>query len=75
MLPVLQRLGDAYVFSLPCVVSRCNTFPRDCECTVSQQLQETFEYPTIEEDGFLHGLLVRITLLAADSDVCLDGLI
>jgi len=29
-----------------------------------------------EEDGFLYGLLVRITLLAADFDVCFgNGLI
>jgi len=39
-----------------------------CECTFSQQLQETFEYSKTEEDGFLNGLLVRITLLAADYD-------
>jgi len=46
--------------------------PGDCECTLCQQLQETFEYSTTEEDGFLYKLLVRITLLAADSDVCLE---
>jgi len=52
--------------------------PGDCECTVCQQLQETLEYSTTEEDGFLYGLLVRITLLAADFDVRLmfgNGLI
>jgi len=32
------------------------------------QLRGTFEYSKTEEDGFLYGLLVRITLLAADSD-------
>jgi len=45
-------------------------YPRNAQ-VFSQQLQETLEYFTTE-DGFLHGVLVRITLLAADCDVCLE---
>jgi len=46
-------------------------FPRDCECTVSQQLQETFEYCTTKGDGFLHGLLVRTAWLL--TLICMFG--
>jgi len=41
------------------------SIPGHCECTFSQQLQETSEYSKTEEDGFLYGLLVRITLFGS----------
>jgi len=38
---------------------------RNSRCTVSECFQETLGISATEEDGLLHGLLVRTTLLAA----------
>jgi len=65
-----------YFFSL-CIVSRWNNLtqivsaPSDLQSTVFQETLGIMD-STTGENGFLYGLLVRITLLAADSGLCLE---
>ena len=48
-----------------CYQPRQQSVSRNSRCTISKCFQETLGITATEEDGLLHGLLVRTTLLAA----------
>ena len=76
-LPEIKRMMISLSLTPDCISSLhvLSTVGTACHkqygrCNVSECVQETFGRSATEEDGFLYGLVVRKTLLAAGSFLC-----